>query len=257
MEYVVVPLAALAISYLTFFSGFGLGTTLLPVFAIFFPVNIAIALTAIVHLFNNLFKLVLVGKYADKGVALWFGLAAIIASLLGALALSQLVNLPPLFTYHFLGRDFSVTPVKLTVSFLILFFALWEVLPALRRVSFGRRYLPLGGFLSGFFGGLTGQQGALRSAFLARQSLTPEGFIGTSTVISILVDIPRIAVYATHFSLASAAHGTTLLVAATLAAFLGAFLASRRVEKVTTRFIQAIVSAMLFVVALALAVGLI
>jgi len=32
---------------------------------LFFPVSIAVALTAVVHMLNNLFKLVLMGKYAD------------------------------------------------------------------------------------------------------------------------------------------------------------------------------------------------
>jgi len=38
-------------------SGFGLGTLLLPVFALFFPLPVAIAATALVHLANNFFKL--------------------------------------------------------------------------------------------------------------------------------------------------------------------------------------------------------
>ena len=61
MEYIVVCLAALLASALTLFSGFGLGTLLMPVVAIFFPLNLAIAITAIVHLLNNLFKFALVG----------------------------------------------------------------------------------------------------------------------------------------------------------------------------------------------------
>jgi hypothetical protein len=50
VEFVIIPAVALLASLLTFFSGFGLGTILLPAFAIFFPINIAVALTAIVHL---------------------------------------------------------------------------------------------------------------------------------------------------------------------------------------------------------------
>jgi hypothetical protein len=49
MEYVVICLAAIITSGLTLFSGFGLGTLLMPVFAVFFPVEVAVALTAIVH----------------------------------------------------------------------------------------------------------------------------------------------------------------------------------------------------------------
>jgi hypothetical protein len=44
MEFVVIRVVALLASLLTFFSGFGLGTILLPIFALFFPADIAVAL---------------------------------------------------------------------------------------------------------------------------------------------------------------------------------------------------------------------
>ncbi|OFZ11088.1 MAG: hypothetical protein A2Z20_04150 [Bdellovibrionales bacterium RBG_16_40_8] len=62
MDFVVIALVAFAASLLTFFSGFGLGTILLPVFAIWFPIDVSVALTAVVHFLNNIFKLMLVGK---------------------------------------------------------------------------------------------------------------------------------------------------------------------------------------------------
>jgi len=45
---------------------FGLGTILTPVLAVFFPMPIAVAATAVVHLSNNLFKVFLVGRYVNK-----------------------------------------------------------------------------------------------------------------------------------------------------------------------------------------------
>jgi len=47
MELVLIGLAALLTSGLTLFSGFGLGTILMPVFALFFPLPLAIAATAV------------------------------------------------------------------------------------------------------------------------------------------------------------------------------------------------------------------
>ena len=49
-----VLLVALAASLLSFFSGFGLGTLLLPAFAVVAPLDVAVAATAVVHLANNL-----------------------------------------------------------------------------------------------------------------------------------------------------------------------------------------------------------
>jgi hypothetical protein len=66
MAYAFVCLAAFGTAVLTLFSGFGLGSLLLPVFALFFPLESAVAVTAIVHLCNNLFKVGLLGRHAKR-----------------------------------------------------------------------------------------------------------------------------------------------------------------------------------------------
>ena len=65
MEFWLIVLASFAASLLTFFAGFGLGTIMLPVFAIFFPLELAIAATAIVHFANNIFKYALLRREID------------------------------------------------------------------------------------------------------------------------------------------------------------------------------------------------
>ena len=74
MQYVLICTMAFCASALTFFSGFGLGTLLLPAFSVFFPIDVAIALTAIVHFLNGVFKLLLVGRHVNVPVALRFGM---------------------------------------------------------------------------------------------------------------------------------------------------------------------------------------
>ncbi len=65
---VVLGLTAFGVSLLTLFSGFGLGTLLMPVFALFFPVEVAVASTAVVHAANNLFKVGLLGRSAPRDI---------------------------------------------------------------------------------------------------------------------------------------------------------------------------------------------
>lgn len=257
MEYLVICTAAVIASGLTLFSGFGLGTLLMPVFAVFFPVDAAVAMTAVVHFLNNLFKLALLGRNADRGVVLRFGLPAVAAAFLGALMLLWLSGLSPLFTYHLFGRELQVMSVKLTVALLMVLFAVIELIPALEELSFDRKYLPLGGVLSGFFGGLSGNQGALRSAFLVRCGLSKEAFIATGVVIACLVDVSRISIYSTHLSAAGFGNNGPLLLTAVLSAFSGAFIGSRLVKKVTMRIVQILVSVMLFGIAAGLGAGFI
>jgi len=166
VEYLIICLVAFLGSGLTLFSGFGLGTLLVPVFGIFFPIDLAIALTAIVHFLNNLFKLFLVGKYADKNVILKFGIPSIIAAIAGAYVLQLISDIAPIYSYTFNENLVQVTPVKLIIGALLFFFALFDLIPALANLNFDKKYLPLGGLLSGFFGGLSGNQGTLVSSFV-------------------------------------------------------------------------------------------
>lgn len=257
MEIVLLSFAAFAVAILTFFSGFGLGTILTPVFMLFFPVEVAIALTGIVHFFNNIFKLILVGKKADKQVVMRFGFPAVIAALIGAWLLLQMTDPKPLFSYSIGNRLVEVSFVKFIISVLLIIFALIDLIPYFNKLQFGKDKLPIGGILSGFFGGLSGNQGALRTAFLIKTGLTKETFIATATVVSTFVDFTRLSVYATRFTKAGLHENITLVVCATLAAIAGAFIGNKLLKKVTLKFIQKLVAVMLILVSVALGSGLI
>ena len=255
MIYVLVCAAALLASCLTFFTGFGLGTLLMPVFAIFFAVEVAVASTAVVHLLNGAFKLVLVGRHADLKVALRFGLPAILAALAGARLLVLLADLPAIASYELAGRTFTVTSAKLGIGGLMIAFAAIELSPRTAKLEVAPRWLPLGGVVSGFFGGLSGHQGAFRSAFLVRSGLSPAAFVATGAAIALMIDVARLAMYLPRLALIEwRAHGP-LLAAATASALAGALLGARLLEKATIGGLRIGVSVLLFVIALALIAG--
>ncbi len=259
MEYVFVCLSALLVSALTLFSGFGLGTVLMPVFALFFPVPVAIAATAVVHLANNAFKVFLVGRKADWDVVARFAAPGAVAALFGAALLSFVSRMPTLHAYQISDRMHEITLVKAVIGTLIVGFALLELLPRFRQMAFDRRHLPLGGLVSGFFGGLSGNQGALRSAFLIKAGLGKEAFIGTGTVSAVIVDLARMPVYGLSFysSRFDDLHGIWgLVLAATLAAFVGSFMGARLLKKITLGAIQVIVGVLLVIVGAGIASGL-
>lgn len=255
-----VALAAFFAAGLTMYSGFGLGTLLLPVFALFFPAEMAVVATAMVHGANNVFKVSLLGRYADRQVVLKFGVPAIGSAIIGALLLGWLAQSGSSLTIAVNDAAFSnITPVKSLIGLLMIGFALFELLPRFRRIEFERRYLPLGGMLSGFFGGLSGHQGALRSAFLAKAGLNSEAYVGTNAAIGFLVDLTRIGVYAALFSAAgrqaSDFEGWPLVFTGAVSAFCGVLLARRFLQKVTMAGIQVLVGVLLFGVGLALVTG--
>lgn len=255
MTYLVICGIALLASCLTFFSGFGLGTLLLPAFALFFPIEQAIAMTAVVHMLNGLFKLALVGRHAHRPTLLRFGLPAIAAALLGAWVLQWLTGLPPVYRYTAFGHAWEATPVKLVVGVLLLIFALFELWPRLRDLEFPSSWMPIGGLLSGFFGGLAGMQGALRSAFLVRAGLSKEAFIATGVVTAVLVDVSRLGVYTRSLLRVGQALDYPLLIAAVLSAFIGALVGNRFLKQMTMPGLQRLVAASLFLAALGLIAG--
>ncbi|MBN1990502.1 MAG: sulfite exporter TauE/SafE family protein [Bacteroidales bacterium] len=257
MEILIIVIAAFVTAILTFFSGFGLGTILTPVFMLFFPVDLAIALTGVVHFFNNIFKIILVGRNADRAVLIRFGIPAVIAAFIGAWVLLHIPDSQPLFDYTLFGRTFEVYPVKLIISVLLIIFATMDLIPYFDKMQFGREKLPLGGVLSGFFGGLSGNQGALRSAFLIKAGLSKEAFIGTAVVVSTFVDFTRLSVYATRFVKSGLSDNIMLVVFATIAAVAGAYIGNKLLKKVTIKYIQILIAIMLIVISLALGLGLI
>jgi uncharacterized membrane protein YfcA len=260
VEYFVVAIAALFVSGLTMFSGFGLGTLLMPVFALFFPVHTAVAATAVVHGANNVLKASLLGKDADWGIVLRFGLPALLVAFLGAATLGLVSSLEPLFTYSLGGKQFVITPIKLLMGLLMLVFALFELLPRLRKLEFDRKYLALGGVLSGFFGGLSGHQGALRSAFLAKVGISTQAFVGTNAVIGLMVDMARLVIYGAMFLGGGTnvlAGGGWLIVTGCLAAFCGVLIGKRFIRKITMKTIQTLTGIMLLGIALTLGAGIV
>jgi hypothetical protein len=256
MEIVFLSLAALFVSVLTFFSGFGLGTILSPIFMLYFPIDLAIALTGIVHFFNNLFKLFLVGKYINKEVLLKFGIPAISFAVLGSWLLLNISDSKPILSYELFHKTFSIFPIKLIISILLILFATIELVPYFKNLEFSKNKLIIGGALSGFFGGLSGNQGALRSAFLIKGDLTKEEFISTAVIISTLVDITRLSMYSTQIDFNKLNNNYTIIFCTVIAGIIGAYLGNKLLKKVTLKSIQVFVALTLILFSIFLGTGI-
>lgn len=259
MELFLIGIVALLASGLTLFSGFGLGTLLMPVFALFFPLSLAIAATAAVHLANNLFKFGLMARKANWPVVLKFSIPAAITAILGASALAFFDRLPTVWHYSIAGSSFEITVVKAVIGSVIVLFALLEFSSRFRALAFSPRWLSVGGMLSGFFGGLSGNQGALRSAFLLKAGLSKEAFVATGVVSAVIVDALRLTVYGTTILASSLPHAQTLALPVAVgmcSAFIGTFIGIRILKKVTFRAVQIIVVIAMLGIGFGLALGL-
>lgn len=226
--------------------------------ALFMPLPLAVAVTAVVHFLNNLFKWGLFRGKAHWPTALRFGVPALAAALVGAFCLKALgAHDEALLTYVLGSREHAVTPLKLVLAALMAVFALFEAVPSLKNMALPPKYLPLGGLLSGFFGGLSGHQGALRSVFLLKAGLTKEQFVATGVVLACIVDAGRIVLYGVSYGSLLDGEALRMVVVATAAAFVGAYGGSRLLKKITIAAVQNIVTVLLLLIAVALGAGLI
>jgi uncharacterized protein len=256
MEILLIIIAAFGASVLTFFSGFGLGTILTPIFTIFLSLPLAIAMTGIVHLFNNLLKVFLVGKNADLSIAKSFGIPAIIAAIIGSYLMLRFSSIDPIMTYDLYGMNCNVTWIKIIVAIVLFSFSMIELLPYFQELKIDKKYLPFGGAFSGFFGGLTGNQGALRAAFLINSGMTKDAFIGTTCVVSTLVDLTRLGIYYNQVISSNILEQRTYLLAGILAAGAGALIGNKLIKKVTLASVQKMVGFMLIILSVLIGIGL-
>lgn len=260
MSFAFVAVVAFLASGLTLYSGFGLGTVLLPAFAVFFPAPVAVAATAVVHLLNNLFKGTLLLRKAHWPTVLRFGLPAIPAAIAGAWVLARLGATPRLFTWSAGERSFGPSAAGLTIGLLMIAFALLELQPWFQRLAAPPGQLPLGGLITGFVGGLTGQQGALRSMFLLKSGLDPRRYVATGVMIAVIVDLSRVPTYALAFAggeWPAGSDGLALVAVGTLSAFAGAYLGVRYLHKATIAAVRVVLATLMLLIGGALIAGLV
>ena len=164
---------------LTVPAGFGLATMLTPVVLFWLPPHEAIAVVAIIHGAHNAWKLKLLRLSVDFGAVKRYGWALVVGAVIGALLHSYIPSDPLLLV---VGLALVILPI----------------LSATERWTNFR--LPesedrIGGFGSGFFGGLTGHQGALRAMFLQKRLPDKVSYAATASVLALAVDITRIPIY--------------------------------------------------------------
>lgn len=160
-------------------AGFGSSALLIPVAFSFFDLRTAIFLVACFHLFNNLFKIRLFWEKIDFRTFFYFGIPSICFAFVGA----ALIAILPLDVIS-----------KILAAFLIVY-AVYSLFKPKLAIEKNKGTAVLGGSLSGFFAGLIGLGGAIRSSFLVVFDFPKEVYIATSAMIAVVIDLTRIPTY--------------------------------------------------------------
>ncbi|MBI4644323.1 MAG: sulfite exporter TauE/SafE family protein [Deltaproteobacteria bacterium] len=237
LEIFYITLLTLLASTIGTITGFGTSTIMIPVLVMFLPPVEAIFLVAIIHWFGDVWKISLFHKGFNLKLITLFGVIGLLTSYIGA-SVS-------------LGAD-----KEILLRFLGLFlagYAIFLVLQSKFKVRAGNITALSGGALSGFFAGMFGIGGAIRSMFLSAFDLPKEMYIATAGAIGIMVDATRIITYFTG--------GTTLpnqlwwsLLILIPVSFSGAQIAKRIVDRIPQEKFRGIIAVFLLVIAVKLIV---
>ncbi len=217
-------LLTLAASGIGTATGFGTSTVMIPVMVLFEPLPTALLFVGIIHLWGDLWKVLLFKKGFDWKLILGFGLAGVAASYLGASISVEAQNFP----------------LKRVLGGFLIGYVLFLFLKREWALPKNQGTAICGGLLSGLFAGFFGVGGAVRGAFLAAFDLPKAVYIFTSGMIALFIDITRVARYVWG--------GTRLesdLLAALAASipisFAGAFLAKRFLDRLPQKFFRTFV----------------
>ncbi len=158
--------------------GFGIGSLLTPLLALRVGMPAAIAAIALPHAAATALRFWRLRHAVDWIVVRRFGLLSAAGGLAGALLYTRLG-----------GRALTIA-----LAGLLVLTGLTGLTGILTRWNSSRAAGVLGA-ISGFFGGLAGNQGGLRSAALLTFRLSPTAFVATATATAMLVDAARTPVY--------------------------------------------------------------
>ena len=181
MEILYISILTLIATAIGTITGFGTSTLMIPVLVIFFPPVEVIFLVAIIHWFGNIWKITLFRSDFNLRLLVLFGIIGLATSYLGA--------------YISLGANEQIL-LRLLGVFLA-GYALFLIFQSKFRISAGNLTALSGGALSGFFAGMFGIGGAIRSMFLTAFDLPKAVYIATAGAIGLLVDSVRIITYFT------------------------------------------------------------
>ena len=159
-------------------AGFGIGSFLIPLVSIRTGAKIAIALASLPHFLGNGFRFWILKSKVNRKILIRFGSLSAVGGLTGALLHIFVSNL-----------------LQIIFALMLVLAGVLGVLPVSERLRFGKTSAAVIGLASGFFGGLVGEQGGIRSVALLNFDVGKEAFIATATATALIVDAVRMPVY--------------------------------------------------------------
>jgi uncharacterized membrane protein YfcA len=160
-------------------AGFGIGSLLTPVIAMATDAGLAVAAVSIPHAIGTTIRFCRFRRAVDWTIVRSFGVTSTAGGLSGAL----------------LNAYSSSRALEIVFGALLVLAGASQVTGFARRWRLRGTLAWIGGALSGFFGGLVGNQGGIRTAAMLGFEVDKRRFVATTTAVALLIDAARVPVY--------------------------------------------------------------
>ena len=141
--------------------------------------KVAIALVSLPHFLGSALRFSVLKSKVNRKILIRFGLLSAAGGLAGAL-----------FNIFFVSNL-----LKIIFAIMLILAGVVGVLRVTEQSTFWKDNCCHFGLASGFFGGLVGEQGGIRSVALLNFDVEKEAFIATATATALIVDAVRMPVY--------------------------------------------------------------
>ena len=179
VPYVIYLLAGIFGGAVASIAGFGIGSLLTPAIAATTGAKLAVAAVSVPHAIGTAIRFWRFRRQVDWKIVRSFGITSAAGGVTGALLNTWTSN-------RALEIVFGSLLVLAGASQLTGFAKRWRLHGPLAW---------LGGALSGFFGGLVGNQGGIRTAAMLGFEVDKRQFVATTTAVALLIDAARVPVF--------------------------------------------------------------
>lgn len=228
---IILAIVAVVAGAIASLAGFGIGSLLTPLLAVKTGIGIAVAGVSIAHFFGTALRFFLIRRFINKRILISFGLTSAAGGLVGALLHNTFQN------------------VVLTIIFgcLLVFAGMSGLTGLTNKLRFKGVIIWIAGGISGFFGGMVGNQGSIRSAALLGFELDKEQFVATATGIALMVDVARVPIYL-WVQWPQIASIWQFILIATIGVIIGTFGGKKILEKLPENIFKKTVAAIILLI---------
>ena len=219
-------------------AGFGIGSLLTPAIAASRGTKLAVAAVSLPHIIGTAIRFWRFRREIDWPIVRSFGFTSALGGLTGAL----------------LNTWATSRPLELVFGSLLVLAGVSQVSGYAKRWRLRGSLAWIGGALSGFFGGLVGNQGGIRTAAMLGFEVDKRRFVATTTAVALMIDLARVPVYL-MVETAELIRMWPVLVIAALGVVIGTLFGERLLARVPEQQFRVVVGVLLLLLGVSFLMG--